>query len=137
MRYWKETVLSSQSGFTLLEVVISIVLLGLVFLMYQTMLDTVRFTDRARFDDIGLSIATEQMEIYRATDFNLLPDTPVDVVDSDLSQLPEGQGTVTITDYGSVDSGIKHILVEIEWDDKGANRIVSLDSLLTDGGVGK
>ena len=128
---------SASGGFTLIEIVISIVLLSLVFLMYQTMLDTVRFTDRARFDDIGLSIAVEQMEIYRAMDFNLLPDAPVSVSDPDLVKLPDGSGTVTVTDYGSADSGIKQVLVEIEWDDKGASRVVSLDSLVTNGGVGK
>ncbi|MCA9397905.1 hypothetical protein KC573_03670, partial [candidate division WWE3 bacterium] len=87
--------------------------------------------------DIGLSIAVEQMEIYRAMDFNLLPDAPVSVSDPDLVKLPDGSGTVTVTDYGSADSGIKQVLVEIEWDDKGASRVVSLDSLVTNGGVGK
>lgn len=129
--------LSSSQGFTLIEIIVVIGLMALVFYFYNSLIQTVGFTNRGRFDDIGLSVAVEQLEIYRATEINLLPDTTQNISDPNLNLLPNGNGAVTITDYGSEDSGIKQIVVQVNWTDKGNPRDVTLTSLLTSGGVGK
>lgn len=126
-----------KNGFTLTEIIIAIALLGFVFLFFNTMTQTISFTNKARFDDIGLSIAIEEMETYKSTDFNALPESLVTITNSDLSLLPNGAGTVTVTDYGSADSGIKQIDVVVTWVDHGSARDVALNTLVTTGGIGK
>lgn len=129
--------LQSERGFTLLEVVISVLLLTLVFSFFDVMTQTLRFTNRGRFDDIGRSIGIEHLEIYRAMDFNLLPSGTVAISDPELASLPNGTGSAVFSDYGSADSGIVQVEVTINWLDKGVPRDVALTSLLTNGGVGK
>lgn len=126
-----------KNGFTLTEIVIAIGLLGFIFLFYNTMTQTIAFTNRGRFDDIGLSIAVEQLETYRSLDFNLLEAGTTAIVDSDLSLLPSGAGEVTISDYEYADSGIKQIDVVVTWVNHGSARDVTLNSLVTTGGIGK
>ncbi len=130
-------VMSNQRGFTLLEIVLSIVLLGIVFSFYNQLAQTTHFTNRGRFNDIGLSIAVEHLELYRGENFGLLPDGVVDMVDPDLDLLPQGSGAIEFSDYGSADSGIKQAVVTVQWIDRGTPRAVTLTTLFTNGGVGK
>lgn len=128
---------AKQNGFTLLEIVISVGLLALLFGFYNLMVETVLFTNRGRFDDIGRSVAVEQLEIARSIDFGLLDNGSVAISDDDLDLLPQGSGTMVVADYGSADSGIKEVVVSVNWVDRGITRDVTLTTLITDGGVGK
>jgi len=127
----------SSRGFTLVEVILSIFLLFIVFIAFAAMNQTVRFTNRGRFDDIGRSIAIEHLEMYRATGFNALPDGVVEIEDPGLELLPQGSAAASFSDYGSTDSGLVEVVVTVNWIDKGVPRDVSLTTLLTNGGVGK
>ncbi|MCA9390112.1 hypothetical protein KC571_01805 [candidate division WWE3 bacterium] len=128
---------TNNAGFTFIEIIMAVGLLMLVFAFYDQMVQTVIFTNRGRFDDIGRSVAVEQLEIYRATDFNLLNDGSFTITDSDLNYLPQGSGTVVVADYGGTDSGIKQITATVSWLDRGVTRDVTLTTLTTAGGVGK
>lgn len=128
---------SSSRGFTLVEVVLSMMLLFVVFAAVTAMNQTIRFTNRGRFDDIGRSIAIEHLELYRAMSFNALPDGTVVINDPSLTLLPEGTAEAVFADYGSADSGLVEVEVRVNWIDKGVPRDVSLTTLLTNGGVGK
>lgn len=127
----------SSRGFTLIEVILSMLLLFVVFIAITAMNQTIRFTNRGRFDDIGRSIAIEHLEIYRGMDFNSLPDGTVEINDPGLDLLPQGTAHAVFSDYGSTDSGLVEAVVTVNWIDKGVPRDVSLTTLLTNGGVGK
>lgn len=127
----------SSRGFTLIEVILSMLLLFVVFIAITAMNQTIRFTNRGRFDDIGRSIAIEHLEIYRGMDFNSLPDGTVEISDPGLDLLPQGTAHAVFSDYSSTDSGLVEAVVTVNWIDKGVPRDVSLTTLLTNGGVGK
>lgn len=127
----------SSRGFTLIEVILSMLLLFVVFMAFTAMNQTIRFTNRGRFDDIGRSIAIEHLEIYRATDFNSLPDESVTIEDPGLALLPQGSATATFSEYGGEDSGLVEAAITVNWVDKGVSRDVTLTTFLTNGGVGK
>jgi prepilin-type N-terminal cleavage/methylation domain-containing protein len=99
-------------GFTLVEVVISIGIIALVGVATATLLmRTDLYTKEIQFQEIGLRVAHNQLEILRAGGFDALPASGP-FSNSLLTLLPAGAGTVAVT---TVDTKTKQVVVTVSW----------------------
>jgi len=124
--------MKKQSGFTLIEGVVSLFMIAVMLVLYSAALNTLTLTRKLRYENVAYHIANKQMETLRNTVFASLP-TSGTISDALLSQIPSGAGDFTTSDYGSF-SNVKEIVVTVTWND-GLAREVVLQTLAGSGGI--
>ena len=121
-----------QSGMSLIEVVISMFMIGVLLVFYAAALNTVALSRKTRNEDLVYHVANKQMEDLRNTPFSSLAASG-SISDSQLSQIPSGSGNYTVSDYPGF-TGMKEMVVTVNWND-GIARQVVLKSLAGNGGL--
>lgn len=123
-----------NSGFSIIEVVITIAMVGLMLVVYQTSANTVVLNKGSNYQEIALRIASSKLQTLRTQPYASLPASGA-FADSLLSSLPQGQGTLTVTDYNAK---TKQIKATVSWrNPKGKTQQVNLETLITQGGLGQ
>lgn len=124
---------NSKLGFTLIEVLLSLFFLIAMFTILLSASGTLLHTRTSNLQTAATKIATKQIENLRNTDFASLPGSGT-FADSDLSQLPQGTATRTITNYQS-SADIKDVLITISYTENGAPRDVKVETLIYKNGL--
>ncbi|MDP4001197.1 MAG: hypothetical protein Q8P83_03075 [bacterium] len=125
-------VLRDQKGSSLIEVIISLFMITVLFILYISALNTVAITKKLRYENLAYHVANKQMEDLRGIDFASLPSSGT-IIDTQLALIPQGSGTFTVADSGSY-SGIKEVTVTVTWND-GVAKQVELKTLAGLGGI--
>lgn len=123
---------NKQQGLSLIEVVISMAMIVVLFVLYMAAQNTVVHTKKLRYENLAYHAANKKMEELRATAFTSLPSSGT-VSDSMLSQIPSGAGSFTVADHAGY-SGLKEIVVTVTWND-GIAKSVVLRTLAGSGGI--
>jgi prepilin-type N-terminal cleavage/methylation domain-containing protein len=123
---------NKQSGMTLIEVLVSMAMLGALVVLYAAVFNISVFTKGMKKENIAYHIASKKMEELRNTPYGSLP-TSATFSDTQLSQLPASSASFTINNYGSY-SGLKEIVVAVNWND-GKARNISVKTLVGTGGI--
>ncbi len=119
-----------QSGYTLVEAMVAIVVLGLVIggisNLFITILRTQYMTSNL---EAATRAAQREIESLRNNNYNTLePGTNIDFTDRLPDNLPSGkQGTVAISEPVP---GLRRVDVNVTYTDNGAERQVNLSSLI-------
>jgi prepilin-type N-terminal cleavage/methylation domain-containing protein len=118
-----------NSGFTLLEVLVTIFIIGLVLVLYQGALGKVGLIQYAKNQEIALRVANNKMEELRAGGYAALPSSG-NFSDTQLNSLPNSSASMTITAYNS---DTKQVVITIQWDDpsSSSSKNISLTTLVT------
>lgn len=120
--------LQKQGGFSLLEVIITLLIIAVILSLYQAALGTVFVTRTAKDQETALLIANNKLEELRAGGYNNLP-AGGSFNDAQLSLLPGGSASLTVTDYSST---TKQTLVNVQWlDPVGLKKSISITTLIT------
>jgi prepilin-type N-terminal cleavage/methylation domain-containing protein len=122
----------SQSGMTLIEVLVSLAMIGALLVLYAAAFNVSILTRNMRNENIAYHIATKKIEELRATPYASLP-ASASFADSQLSQLSNGSANFTISNYSSY-TGVKEAVVTVAWTD-GRSRTVSMRTLIGTGGI--
>jgi prepilin-type N-terminal cleavage/methylation domain-containing protein len=125
-----------QKGFSIIEVVISLFILGIIIIVYAASANTVTINQRARNKQLAVRIAVSEIESLRSTPYTSFPSS-YNITNTMLANLPHGaMGTVTISDYNDM---TKQIVASVTWTDPGktASSNYSLTTLVTQGGLGQ
>lgn len=118
-------------GFSLVEVVVSIFVVGIILIASATLLNGVPLNRLTRDQDLALKIANNEIEALRALGYANLPASG-SFADTELSSLTNGAGVATISDYNAK---TKKIDVSVTWIDSDETpREISLTTLVTDVG---
>lgn len=120
--------LENQRGYSIIELVIGLLIIGLSLSIYQVSLNTAQLNKQARYQDLALRIASSKMEELRAMPYASLP-AGGSFSHSLMSGLPSGQGTLTITNFNT---RTKQVTVAVTWQSSTSTRNVTLDSLITE-----
>ena len=121
----------TAAGFTLIEIMVTIAILGSLVALYAAVLSTASLTTESRHQDTALRIAQQEMENLRATGYAALPASGT-FSDPLLSDLPSGSASTTVSVYNAK---TKRVVVQVAWLEKGTSlRLVSLATLITEVG---
>lgn len=117
-----------QEGSSLIEVLITLLIIGVIAVFYDAALRSNMVTRNAKAKDLALRIATHQMEGLRAGGYAALPASGP-FSDSLLSDLPSGSATMSISDYNAK---TKQVSLTVSWiEPAGGTHAVSLATLIT------
>jgi len=126
-------------AFTLIEVLLSMFFMIAMVTILLSSSGTLLQTRTSNLQTTATKIATRKIENLRNTAFTSLPIGTNSFADSDLSQLPQGTATSTITDYSiqpdPPDPNIKNVLITISYTENGAPREVKLETLIYKNGL--
>ena len=119
-------------GFTLIEAVVALFLLGIILLIFLGTLRTMPLVKYVENQDVALKIATSKLEELRAGGYAALP-VSGSFSDSTLSQLPSGSGAVSVTAFNAA---TKQVIVTVTWREQGraTDSTITLTSLITETG---
>ena len=123
----------SAGGFILLEVVISLAIIAVFFILFQVAATTAILNRDVKHQDLALRIAQSQIENLRSLGYAALP-TSSSFTDAQLSLLPNGQASTTISQYNDK---TKQAIVTVSWQESGSKNShnVSLSTLISEGGL--
>jgi prepilin-type N-terminal cleavage/methylation domain-containing protein len=121
--------LNSKSGFTLLEVLITLFIIGLVLVLYQMSLGKVKLIQYAKNQEIALRVANNKIEELRAGGYSGLPSSG-SFSDSQLDPLSNNSASMTISNYNA---DTKQVLITIQWQElvSSSPKNISLVTLIT------
>lgn len=121
---------NDQSGFTLVELLITIVIIGIAGVGIASLFYTIQYTQRqSMYKDAATRSAQREIELLRTTSANNLTAGQTITFTSDLpARLPGNKsGTVQVTEPSP---GLKRVNVNVTYYDNGKKREVNLSSLI-------
>lgn len=118
-----------QAGFSLVEVLVTLSIIGAITLLYVAISSTYQLTRSAAYREIALRIASEEMNTLRAAGYGVLPGSG-SFTDTQMANLPNGSGTLTVT---TLNAKTKTIDVTVSWQEISAHS-VSLSTYITETG---
>lgn len=120
-----------RRGFTLIEVVIAIFVIGSTVALYAAGLKTFAVTRSAGHGEVALRIAEGKLEALRAAGYAAVP-TSGSFSDPALGTLPSATGTLAVSDSNAK---TKRVTVTVSWQESTTSpRSVSLSTLITQTG---
>lgn len=122
-------VLCARTGFTLIEILISLGLIGAALGLFAGATQTMLLRRSGDFLSTATSIASEEMEKLRATAFADLPPTAT-LTHADLARLPQSTLTRTVTDESD---SLKKVEVKVIWKERDRDRAFALETWRTSG----
>ncbi len=121
--------LKKQSGFSVIEVVITLFIIGVILLLYQAALNSVFLSRNAKDQEVALRIAQHKVEELRNGGYDSLPISG-SFSDSQLSTISQGSAYMTIADFNPK---TKLVNVNVSWHEPNSqtNHSVELNTLIT------
>jgi len=121
-----------QRGFTLLEVLIALFIVGASIGLYAAVLGVFSVTRTSEHKAVALRIAEHELAQLRAAGYSSLPSSTT-FTDTQFSLLPAGAtSTLAVT---VVNASTKQVVVSVSWSEPGkSTSTVSVGTLLTQNG---
>ena len=115
-------------GFTLIEVLVTLFVIGILIALYGVGVMTLSLSREAAHRDVALHAANAEIENLRSSGYDALP-TSGTFTNTLVASLPSGTGSTTITAYNDE---TKQVVVEVRWVEAGTRAgSVSLTTLIT------
>jgi prepilin-type N-terminal cleavage/methylation domain-containing protein len=126
--------LKKEAGFSIVEVVIALFILGIVMLVYASASNTLVLNRIAKHQQLAYRIAASELESLRSGGYGSLPASG-SFSDSLLSNLPSGVGSLAVSTY---DPKTKQVVVTVTWTESSRpSQAVVLTTLVAEGGLGQ
>jgi prepilin-type N-terminal cleavage/methylation domain-containing protein len=119
----------NQSGFTLVELLVTIAIIGIAGIGIASLFYSVQYTQRQSMNhDKATRAAQRQIEILRNTSYNNLPNGETITFTNDLPELPgDKSGTVQVSEASP---GVKRVDVNVTYYDNSKKREINMSSLI-------
>lgn len=129
----------SQSGFSLIESLLIIVLIGIIIILMANLPNAISLINKSKHLSIAREIAVKQIEDKRMINYSNLVNVNNPITDSQLNLLPQGAGTVIVEDCDlqicTNGEHIKQVTAQISWQDNSKLQTVTLKTFISEGGL--
>lgn len=124
-----------QKGFTIVEIVITLFIIGVMLLLYQVAAMSTKHNNYSGYKETAVRIAHQEIQSLRKTPFASIPGSG-SFTNSMVESLPNGSANRTITD---IDDGIIGVRIEVTWTNPGETnpKTVELETKISQGGLGQ
>jgi prepilin-type N-terminal cleavage/methylation domain-containing protein len=119
----------THRGFSLIEVIVAIFLVGLMIILVVTVAQNIPILEHVKDQDIALKAAQNELELLRAGGYDALPASG-SFASTLVSTLPSGSGALTVTDFNAK---TRQVVATVTWRESGAasNSTLSVATLIT------
>lgn len=128
-----------QKGASLIEVLMVVVLMGVIVILLANLPNAMNLISKSNHLSIAREIAAKQIEDKRAINYANLVNGTVEIVDSRISLLPSGAGSVLIEDCPveicTNSEHIKQISVTISWKSNNKTQTTNIKTFIAEGGL--
>ncbi|MDO8408223.1 MAG: prepilin-type N-terminal cleavage/methylation domain-containing protein [bacterium] len=114
--------LRSRSGFSLIEVLVALGIVGAAFAAAEALVHAVPLARTTRDEDLALVIARGELESVRIAGYAAAPASGP-FSSSLMASLPSGAGTRAVSDFNT---GTKQVTVTVSWQPAGGSAARSL-----------
>ena len=128
-----------QHGFSLVESLLVIVMIGIIIVLMANLPNAFNLINKSNHLSLAKEIASKQIEDKRTVQYvNSVSNSSL-VVDSRLSLLPQGSGSILVEDCSILictnGEHVKQITVTINWKDMSKAQTVTLKAMISEGGL--
>ncbi|HMQ02112.1 MAG TPA: prepilin-type N-terminal cleavage/methylation domain-containing protein [Candidatus Doudnabacteria bacterium] len=126
---------NKQNGFSIIEVMVSLLIIGTTLLLYTVISNSITLNKYNRYKEVALRSAETQLQVLRTTSYNSLPASGT-FTNSQIQSLPEGAGAMVIEE---VSAGLSEATVTISWRSPASEAMqeISLSTFLSQHGLGQ
>lgn len=125
--------LPKNSGFTLIEVLITLALISVLISIFFTATNIWRWIRHVRWQTFAKQIASSEMEQLRNTPYNNLPASG-SFSDPNMAKIPQGSGQLNIAAVNG-QTDLSQVKVTVFWVQEGQNQSIELDTLMSKNGL--
>lgn len=137
----KKMKLVKQSGASLIELILAVVVIALLSLLISRLQPTLSSINKSRNQSLARDIATKEIDYLRKQPYNSLLPGESSFSDAKLSSLPTAAASYIIEDcpeqFCTPPEAIKKIKVKVSYSEAGTLENVELTTLITSGGLGQ
>lgn len=126
----------SARGFSMVEILISLAVLGLTVFLYFGLLNSFFWIAESRHRNLAVKIANKKIEELRSLPFDQLPPSG-SFSDDLLNHLPQASATLILSDYPQTSGAVKQAQININWLERTLPKTIELDTLISSQGIGK
>lgn len=131
--------MTDQRGVSLIESLLVVVVIGSIVFLIASLPNSLMLVGTSRHISLAREIALKQIEDKRNINYSNLVNDNSAILDSRLSLLPVGNGTVEVLDCDpSVCSNgehIKQVTVTVFWKDNDKTQTITLKTMIGEGGI--
>lgn len=131
--------MSSQSGVSLIESLLVVVMVGLAVFLIANIPNALMLITKSRHVSLVREIAVKQIEDKRTINYANLVNDASPIIDSRLNLLSQGSGTVTVGDCDlsvcTQGENIKVVTVTVHWQDNNQTQAFTLKTMIGEGGI--
>ncbi len=128
-----------ERGVSLIESLMVVVVIGSVVFLLSSIPNALMLIGKSRHISLAREIAVKQIEDKRAMNYVNLVNDNSPISDDRLTLLPQGNGTVEVTDCDPVvcinGEHIKQVTVTVNWQDNAKMQTINLKTMIGEGGI--
>ncbi len=130
---------SSQSGISLLEVLVSLMMLGFILFIVVNLPQATRLIGSSRHESIAKDIVVQQVERLRSQSYDNLALGSSTISDNRLSTLPAASSSIVISNCPNTictnGEQTKMVEVKVSWQEESKVKQVDVITLISKGGL--
>lgn len=135
----KLKLLNSQTGISLLEVVISLTMIGFILLIILNIPQATRLIGASKHESLAKDIVVQQIERLRSQAYDNLPLGTVTISDPRLSTLPQSSSSVIVSNCPNITcpngEQTKMVEVKVSWQEESKVKNVDVYTFISKGGL--
>jgi prepilin-type N-terminal cleavage/methylation domain-containing protein len=126
---------NNQSGFSVIEVLITLFMIGVMLMLFQATANAIVLNKYGHFKEIALRIADQKIQEVRTTSFATIPSSGT-FTSPLLATIPGGQASLTMND---LEDNLKEVIVVVRWNkpNNSGTQQVQLQTYIFQGGLGQ
>lgn len=131
--------MKKQRGASLVEPLLVLVIIASTVFLIANIPNALTLIGKSKHMSLAKEIASKQIEDKRNISFENLVNDEATIIDSNISLLPNGTGSVVVADCDPLictnSENIKKVTVTVSWKDNTKNQTVVLSTLIGEGGI--
>ncbi len=128
-----------ENGSTLLELIMVVAVVGFLVLLLGNIPSAIGLVGKSRHQSVAREIVAKQIEDQRAISYANLSTGTTTIVDSRLSSLPSGAGTILVetcpVTICTLGENAKQVTITVNWKERQTDQSVQLKTLIAEGGL--
>lgn len=131
--------MKNDRGASLIESLLVVVMVGIIIVLMANLPNAFLLMNKAKHLSLAREVVAKQIEDKRNLSYINLVDGTTSILDSRISLLPEGSGTVSVEDCDGLictnAENIKKITVTVTWKNNNKIQTVNLTTFIGEGGL--